>query len=234
MDIGQAPRDIAPNLFKLAWRKNQTVAEDLENNNWTRGLWRMSTATEIAELISLWEAVSEVQLTENEDSIRWKLTTSGQYSSRSTYRAQLAGSYCSFDALAIWKTKVESKHRFFAWLLVQRKILTADKLLAKNCPCNPMCPLCDQENETTDHLCLHCVFVQEVWVLVAEWSDDAVHVPGRQQLLLQWWNFGLGGLQLRPKAGRQQSESIRLGTFGKRGIGEFLNLPRLRLDECYN
>jgi hypothetical protein len=62
--FGQAPRDIAPNLFKLAWRKNQTVAEDLENNNWTRGLWRMSTATEIAELISLWEAVSGVQLTD--------------------------------------------------------------------------------------------------------------------------------------------------------------------------
>jgi hypothetical protein len=158
MDIGQAPRDIALNLFKLAWRKNQTVAEDLENNNWTRGLWRMSTATEIAELISLWEAVSEVQLTENEDSIRWKWTASGQYSSRSAYRAQLAGSYCSFDALAIWKAKVESKHRFFAWLLVQRKMLTADKLLARNWPCNPMCPLCGLENETTDHLCLHCVF----------------------------------------------------------------------------
>jgi hypothetical protein len=37
-----------------------------------------------------------------------------------------------FDALAIWKAKYESKHRFFAWLLVQRKIITADKLLVRN------------------------------------------------------------------------------------------------------
>jgi hypothetical protein len=214
--------------------ENQTVAEDLEHSNWTRGLWRMSTATEIAELISLWEAVSEVQLTENEDSIRWKWTASGQYSSRSAYRAQLAGSYCSFDALAIWKAKVESKHRFFAWLLVQRKILTADKLLARNWPCNPMCPLCDQENETTDHLCLHCIFAQEVWVLVAEWSDGAVHVPAVNNCCCNGGILGWVGLQLCPKAGRQQPESIRLGTFGKRGIGEFLNLPRLHLDECYN
>jgi hypothetical protein len=50
--------------------------------------------------------------------------------------------------MAIWKAKTEGKDRFFAWLLVQRKILTADKLLARNWPCNPMCPLCDQEDET--------------------------------------------------------------------------------------
>jgi hypothetical protein len=29
----------------------------------------------------------------------------------------------------IWKDHAEGKHKFFAWLLVQRKILTADKLL---------------------------------------------------------------------------------------------------------
>jgi hypothetical protein len=35
---GLAPRDLAPNLYKLAWRKNQSVRDDLQNNNWTRGL----------------------------------------------------------------------------------------------------------------------------------------------------------------------------------------------------
>jgi hypothetical protein len=34
---GSAPRDIAPRLFKLAWRENQSVAADLQNKNWLRG-----------------------------------------------------------------------------------------------------------------------------------------------------------------------------------------------------
>jgi hypothetical protein len=50
---GRAPRDLAPHLFKLAWRKNNTLAMDLQNQNWTRGLWRMSSVEEIAELVFL-------------------------------------------------------------------------------------------------------------------------------------------------------------------------------------
>jgi hypothetical protein len=57
---GHAPRDLAPALFKLAWRKNQSVRDNLLNNNWTRGLWRMSTTDEMAELVSLWALISEV------------------------------------------------------------------------------------------------------------------------------------------------------------------------------
>jgi hypothetical protein len=78
---GQAPRDLASNLYKLARRKNQTVCEDLQNCNCTRGLWRMTTATEMAEFVSLWALISEVVLTEEEDAIRWKWTKNGQYSS---------------------------------------------------------------------------------------------------------------------------------------------------------
>lgn len=50
---GHAPRDIAPHLYKLAWRKGLTVREEVGNQTWTRGLWRMSTATEMAEFVIL-------------------------------------------------------------------------------------------------------------------------------------------------------------------------------------
>jgi hypothetical protein len=154
----------------------------------------MTTATEMAEFVSLWALVNEVELTETEDAVRWKWTANGHYSSKSAYRAQLIGSYCTFDALAIWKAKTEGKHRFFTWLLVQRKILTADKLLARNWPCNSVCPLCDQEAETAEHLCLQCVFAQEVWLLVAAWSENAVQVPGRLHTLECWWNTSLAAV----------------------------------------
>ena len=38
---GQAPMDLFPDPFKLAWRKNKTVKEEVQNQNWIRGLWRM-------------------------------------------------------------------------------------------------------------------------------------------------------------------------------------------------
>jgi hypothetical protein len=173
---GQAPRDFAPHLYKLAWRKHQSVKEDLQNYNWTRGLWRMTSASEMAEFVSLWTLVSDVQLSEEKDTIRWKWTEHGQYTSRSAYAAQHVRSFCTFDSTVILKAKTEGKHRFFAWLMVQNKILTADKLLAHNWPCSPICSMCDQEPKSADHLCLQYVYAQEVWVLVSVWTEGAITV----------------------------------------------------------
>jgi hypothetical protein len=159
----------------------------------------MSTTDEMAELVSLWALISEVQLTDQEDVIIWKWTQTGNYTAKSAYLAQLAGSYCTFDSMAIWKAKTEGKQRFFAWLLVQQKILTADKLMARNWPCNPNCVLCDQELETANHLCLQCVFAQEVWLLVAGWTDGLIHPPDRQANLELWWNEALSATSGKEK-----------------------------------
>lgn len=70
--MGKPPRDLAPNLFRLAWRKNNTVVEDIRDQNWTRGLWRMSTADEMAEFIHLWDLIQNVQLLAHPDSIQWR------------------------------------------------------------------------------------------------------------------------------------------------------------------
>jgi mannosylglycoprotein endo-beta-mannosidase len=185
---GQASKDLAPDLYKLAWRKNQSVKDDLRNCNWTRGIWRMTTANEMAQLVSLWERISDVQLTDEVDEIKWRWTGHGQYSARSAYLAQFAGFYCTFDAEAIWKAKTEGKHRIFAWQLVQRRILTADLLIIRNWPCDPICKLCDQEPETAEHICLKCVYAQEVWLLVQVWTEGLVHIPERGVPMEDWWN----------------------------------------------
>ena len=144
---GRAPRDLAPQLYKLAWRKGLTVREEIGNQTWTRGLWRMSNASEIAEFVGLWDSVQSVVFTEETDQITWKWTPNGQYTSKSAYDIQFAGSFCAFDSSAIWQAKAEGKHRFFAWLLVHGKIQTADNLLAKGIACDPLCSLCNQEPE---------------------------------------------------------------------------------------
>lgn len=196
---GRAPRDIASNLYRLAWRKNLAVSEEIVNQNWTRGLWRMTTVEEMAELVGLWGLINEVSLNDQEDKIKWRWTPDGNYSAKSAYKIQLRGSYCTFDSNAIWGAWAEGKHRLFAWLLVQSKVLTADKLLARNWPCNPLCSLCDQVQETAQHSALHCVFAKEVWLLVANWTNGLVQVPKDGIHIEDWWNSELSGLPKQMK-----------------------------------
>ena len=155
---GQAPMYIFPDLFKLAWRKNKSVKEEVHNQNWVRGLWRMQTVEEMANFVKLWDLVQEVQLNNEPDSITWKWTSDGNYTAKSAYNVQFLGSYSHFNGESIWKAESEGKHKFFAWLMVQCKLLTADKLLARHWPCNPICSLCNQEHEIAAHLILHCPF----------------------------------------------------------------------------
>jgi len=102
---GVAPRDFAPHLYKLAWRKGLTVREEVEYQTWTRGLWRMSTADEMAEFVLLWEKVQEVFFSDEPDRIIWKWTKNGLYSSKSAYEIQFVGSYCTFNRLRTLESK---------------------------------------------------------------------------------------------------------------------------------
>ncbi|WVZ67318.1 hypothetical protein U9M48_016414 [Paspalum notatum var. saurae] len=186
--LGRAPMDLAPNLYPLAWRKNKNVHEDLLSLNWTRGLWRMNTVQQLEEFLVLWDLLQEFQLTDVDDSIRWKWTLDGAYTSKSAYLIQFKGSVCSFKANLIWKAHAEGKHKFFMWLLVQAKVLTADKLALRHWPCNPICVLCDQQQETALHLCLLCPFALQVWESARVWSNNLILPPVVDCLSVEdWW-----------------------------------------------
>jgi hypothetical protein len=49
------------------------------------------------------------------------------------------------------------------WLVTHNKCWTADRLARRGLPHPENCPLCDQEEETIDHLLVHCVFAIEFW-----------------------------------------------------------------------
>jgi len=85
--FGRAPMDIAPGLYRLAWRKNRKVREELQDQSWTRGLWRMSTVEEMADFVTLWDLVQQVSLNDQEDQNAWRWTANASYSSKSAYLA---------------------------------------------------------------------------------------------------------------------------------------------------
>jgi hypothetical protein len=139
--------------------------------------------------------------------LRW--TANGMYSSKSAYRVQFRGSYCSFNSKAIWSATIEGKHKSFLWLLIQNKVLTSDRLLVRNWPCDPVCILCDQAWETSAHLCLHRVYAREVWYLVSNWAEGMIPMPLQEVSTEQWWN---GSVQGRPKNISRRLASILMCT----------------------
>ncbi|TVU09419.1 hypothetical protein EJB05_42891, partial [Eragrostis curvula] len=149
----------------------------------------MQDADTIMEFLNLWWEIQHVQLNDQPDTIRWRWTANGQYSARSAYMIQCKGSYCQFDATALWKAKAEGKQKFHVWLALQNRILTADKLLKRNCPCNANCPFCDQANETADHISLECTYAKQVWLGISRWRQNDIYTTGDQsQGLKEWWN----------------------------------------------
>jgi len=152
----------------------------------------METMQQLSEFISLWNHLEGVELNDRPDCIRWIWTENGVYSSKSAYLAQFKGSYSSFKADSVWKAHAEGKQKFFAWLLIQAKILTADKLIKRNWPCNPVCVLCGQEPETALHLCIKCPFALEVWEKVRTWTNNLVTPPSPDtQSIELWWTSAL-------------------------------------------
>jgi hypothetical protein len=180
---GTTFKSLAPGLYRKAKRKKLTVHKALEQNRWIAHILPLQSPQEIHEYVKLWELLRDVQLVENrEDTIRWRWTANGEYTTKSAYRIQFEGCYSKLKLSPIWKARAEAKCRFFAWTLMHKKILTANNLAKRNWPSDPLCKLCNNEPETPTHLCKDCPYTQQVWTQLRRWLNlnvlDSVDTAG--------------------------------------------------------
>ena len=85
------------------------------------------------EFAALWEEIQVINRNEYvEDEILWKWTSNGDYSTSSAYRIQLARRSKRFNIAPIWNDKSEPKCKIFTWILLQKKISTANNLAKRN------------------------------------------------------------------------------------------------------
>lgn len=68
---------------------------------------------------------------------------------------------------AIWTSRSIPRQSFHAWLVVQNRIPTRDRLLSWGLQVPSVCLLCNIADETRDHLYWECDFAYELWSLVA-------------------------------------------------------------------
>jgi hypothetical protein len=125
----------------------------------------------LAEFVTLWNLVRQTNLQppQQADSISWTLTQLGHYSTSSAYKAQFHDRAANPVLPTIWKSWSPPKCKFFAWLILQDRVWTSDRLARRNWDHIPVCVLCRAVLETALHLLAECRYTRRVWALVVSW-----------------------------------------------------------------
>ena len=66
----------------------------------------------------------------------------------------------------IWKTWAPLHVKIFLWLAMKRRHWTGDRRARHGLEARELCYLCDQGQETIDHIIAVCPFSREVWFYV--------------------------------------------------------------------
>ena len=70
---------------------------------------------------------------------------------------------------SVWKVWAPPRCNFFAWLVLQNRIWTSDRLIRRGWPNCGVCPLCKQCQESAAHLLFQCRFTLWVWNDIIPW-----------------------------------------------------------------
>ncbi|KAJ3672310.1 hypothetical protein LUZ60_007031 [Juncus effusus] len=130
------------------------------------------------------------------DSIKWRWTENGRFSTHNAYFVLSLGVHTSHKLTTIWSVKVPLKMKVFIWLFKQNRVLTQDNLRRRGMIIINRCSLCCNQLETTQHLAGECLYVQYHWSKLCSKlreikSTDPFH------LVFTYASEGMGGDPLR-------------------------------------
>lgn len=118
----------------------------------------------MTEYLNLWNRLSDFVLQpEVEDSHTWQLSSSEKRTLQNLHEGLFIGAIQFQPWERIWKNWAPGKCKFFMWLVANNKCWTTHCLTRRGLAHLECCPLCDQVEETIDHLLVSCVYNREVW-----------------------------------------------------------------------
>ncbi|BAT16930.1 Os12g0428401 [Oryza sativa Japonica Group] len=177
-----------PVLFSHVSRAKLTVADALIANRWVRRLQGALSNEALGEFFQLWDEVHDVSLQQMAKTIKWKLTVDGNFSVASAYDLFfIATEDCSYGD-TLWHSRVPSRVRFFMWIALKGRCLTADNLAKRNWPHDAICSLCQHENEDCHYLLVSCDYTAAVWRKLRRWCNINIAIPAEDGMpLADWW-----------------------------------------------
>ena len=165
--------DSFPSLHALAAAKEAWVSDlwvisasgDL-GGSWNPQFTKRFNDWELDELQDLLGCLCmERVMLDEEDRVRLSMSNHGNFSVKSLYKVLELNSSVCFPVKIIWNPWVQQKISFFAWEASWGKDLTLDQIQKKGWALANKCFLCQDYEESIDHLLLHCEKMREVWNL---------------------------------------------------------------------
>jgi hypothetical protein len=163
-----------PRLFSFVRDKLQSVKEFLEKDSVMDNFHLPLSIEAHQEFQQMMDFISDVAINPEADD-KWivKLNPGGFKPSK-VYLHAFKHLEIHQPSCWIWKSKCNSKHKFYAWLVLHDRINTKDMLLRRHWHVtdNHFCILCHSNSlEDWRHLFFNCVFSSRIWnYLQIPWS----------------------------------------------------------------
>ena len=101
----------------------------------------------------------------------------------------------------LWKSWAPGKCKTFVWLAIRNRCWTADRLEKRGLQHPERCVLCDQEEETIQHILTSCVFARQFWHTILQQLALATLTPTRSSSFADWWKKAKKRLQKHLRKG---------------------------------
>lgn len=207
---GKSIEDLAPALVPFVSKRacsRRTVHEAMQDLHWVSDIGGGLSVPAIVDYLKLWDALENVQLLEDQpDQHLWTPEISGSYSARSAYARFFVGSTTFEPSKRLWKSWAPLRCKIFLWLAMLNRCWTADRLERRGLQHPDSCLLCDQEEETIQHILTSCVFTRQVWAAVLGKIGLLHLAPSLDfDIFKYWWRWAARRV---PKAARKGLNSL--------------------------
>ena len=163
--LGGTPLAIQyPSLYRIVQRRDVFVASVFQSTPLNIQFQRTLAGNRWEEWLRLVRRLMEVQLSQQPDELRWKLTKSGVFTVKSMY-IDVINSNSIPTSKHVWDVKVPLKIKVFMWFVHKQVILTKDNLIKRNWTGPARCSFCDRD-ETIKHLFFDCPLAKVLWQTV--------------------------------------------------------------------
>lgn len=211
---GKSIEELAPALVPFVnkrARSRRTVNEAMQDLRWVGDIAGGLSVPAILDYLELWDTLENVQLLENQpDQHLWTPESSGTYSARSAYARFFVGSSGFEPYKRLWKSWAPLRCKIFLWLAMLNRCWTADRLARRGLQHPDKCLLCDQEEETVQHILTSCVFARQVWTTVLGRVGLQHLAPTLEfDTFKDWWRWAA---RRAPKAARKGMNSLLILT----------------------